>query len=123
MSHNTIFPLSVKDKYRANDIVDWLLTFEGKQIVQNSIRITGTVRVDTDANIVANFFIHSITLKKQVLFLICGQETAAQANSSDSKIFFLYSSHWISELLFPFVFNLLETPGQNHWEKAPGRVQ
>lgn len=28
MSHNTIFPLSVKDKYRANDIVDWLLTFD-----------------------------------------------------------------------------------------------
>ena len=54
MSHNTIFPLSVKNNYRANDVVDWLLAFEGKQIIQNSIRITGKVRVGANANIVAD---------------------------------------------------------------------
>lgn len=51
MSYNQIFPLSTKDKYRANDIVDFLLAFEDKQILQNSIRLTGKLRVDTSTNI------------------------------------------------------------------------
>lgn len=54
MSHNTIFPLSTKDAYRQNDIVDFLLAFEGKAIAQNSIRITGKVRVGLAADVNAN---------------------------------------------------------------------
>ena len=42
---NTIFPLSSKDAYSQNDIVDYILTFEDKQIVRNSIRISGKVAV------------------------------------------------------------------------------
>lgn len=54
MSQNTIFPLSTKDAYRQNDIVDFLLAFEDKAIVQNSIRITGKVRVGASGDITAN---------------------------------------------------------------------
>lgn len=50
MSQSTIFPLSTKDSYRQNDIIDWLLAFEDKAIVQNSIRITGNVRVVKSAD-------------------------------------------------------------------------
>lgn len=45
MSHSTIFPMSTKDNYSQNDIVDWSLAFEDKAILQSSIRITGKVRV------------------------------------------------------------------------------
>ena len=54
MSQNTIFPLSTKDAYRQNDIVDFLLAFEDKAIVQNSIRITGKVRVGASGDITNN---------------------------------------------------------------------
>ena len=66
MSHNTIFPLSTRANYRANDIVDWLLTFDGKQIIQNSIRITGKVRVDTDANIKDSSTVSRLDVSKDV---------------------------------------------------------
>lgn len=52
--NNTIFPLSTADKYQQNSVVDFLLAFEGKAIVQNSIRITGKVRVATETAIGSN---------------------------------------------------------------------
>ena len=42
---NSIFPVSSKDIYIENDIIDFLMTFEGKMIVANSIRVTGTVKI------------------------------------------------------------------------------
>ena len=42
---NSIFPISSKDKYTENDIIDFLMTFEDKMIVANSIRVTGTVKI------------------------------------------------------------------------------
>ena len=46
---NSIFPISSKDKYTENDIIDFLMTFEDKMIVANSIRVTGTVKILTAA--------------------------------------------------------------------------
>jgi hypothetical protein len=48
MNSQTIFPLSVKQSYSPNDVVDFLISYEDKEIVQNSIRITGKVRVAAD---------------------------------------------------------------------------
>lgn len=48
-SLNSIFPISSKDQYSENDIVDFLLSFDNKMIVANSIRVSGNVVV-TDTN-------------------------------------------------------------------------
>jgi hypothetical protein len=43
---NVVYPISSKDNYVANDMVDFLLTFDNREIVQNSIRITGLLKVN-----------------------------------------------------------------------------
>jgi len=51
MSRSTIFPVSSKDSYSQNDIVDFLMTFDERMVVSNSIRITGKVKVAASGNI------------------------------------------------------------------------
>ena len=46
---NSSFPISVKSQYNPNDIVDFLLSFENKSILPNSIRIKGILNI-TDNN-------------------------------------------------------------------------
>lgn len=45
MSLNVIYPSSTRDVYSQNDIVDFLISYENKRVMMNSIRITGVVRV------------------------------------------------------------------------------
>ena len=46
---NVVYPISSKDAYTQNDIVDFLLTFEGREIAQPSIRVSGLVKVSKSA--------------------------------------------------------------------------
>ncbi len=50
MSLNIIYPSSTRDKYSQNDIVDFLISYEEKRVLMNSIRITGVVRVVSTAS-------------------------------------------------------------------------
>ena len=45
MSLNSTFPVSVKDKYDPNDIVDFLLSFDNTSIQTNSIRLKGVLNI------------------------------------------------------------------------------
>lgn len=47
MSKVVVLPVSSKSFYEENDIVDFLLTFENSEIVMNSIRVSGQVKVNT----------------------------------------------------------------------------
>lgn len=42
---NVVFPTSVKDQYNPNDIVDYVLSFENKRVLQGSIRIEGKLHI------------------------------------------------------------------------------
>ena len=41
----TIFAQAPKASYSENDQIEWVMTFENKRLVSNSVRISGTLRV------------------------------------------------------------------------------
>lgn len=53
MSYNATFPLSQREQYNPNDNVDFTLQFSGKEILVNSIAITGKLVVLNDGSAVA----------------------------------------------------------------------
>lgn len=50
MTLNSSFPISVKDKYNPNDIVDFILSFDNTSIQVNSIRLKGVLNITKTDN-------------------------------------------------------------------------
>ncbi len=50
MEYNLVYPQSQKASYGPSDVIDFLLTFAGKSIVRNSIRLSGVLNVYATTN-------------------------------------------------------------------------
>ena len=45
MQYHQIFPQSFKEQYSQNDVIDFVMTFEGQSLVAGSVRLTGNLQL------------------------------------------------------------------------------